>query len=144
MPVSLAEHFAATAKWARDPMPVNRTSHNQIHGDNHVVWQNDTLTTTVGTRWYPPFSGSITAVTLNIAATGASDTTCDLLINGTSVFTTGFTIPTIIAGKLYSFFATPNSSGFSFENNDYLQFQIVATGSATGPLVATLIYHREI
>src|SRR5207244_1433012 len=103
-----------------------------------------TLTTNAGTPLYPVLPGRLIAVKLNVAGSPTSSTlTCDVLLNGTSMFSSLDTKPTIPAGQAYGYKQIVSAQHWTPDNNDYLQVQLTAVGGATGPLVAILEYYSD-
>src|SRR5438874_2514656 len=60
-----------------------------------------TLDTVAGSPIYPGSACKLMTISLNVAGNPSSTLTCDLLVNGNSVFQSGDTMPTIPSGQKY-------------------------------------------
>lgn len=121
-----------------DEAVFNRAAHRRSHlGEIKILTYTSkaTLDTNAGTPIYPHVPGRILAVRLNVAGAPSSTLTCDVLIDGSTIFTVN-SKPTIASSALYGDPATPDLKAFTATSK--IQCQLTATGSATGPLVVQL------
>jgi hypothetical protein len=98
-----------------------------------------TLDTNTGTRFYPPRKIEVRNVMVSVEGAPSSTLTGDLLRNGTSMYPSA-TKPTISAGNYYGALRAPDRN--TVNRGDYLQCQLTATGSATGPAIFYIQYRR--
>ncbi len=133
-PVDLAEHFRNLGNYERDFPPINKTAHGNLHRTKKLIYTSAaTLVTTAGTPIYPPFSGRLIWVQLGVTtAPSIGNLTCDVLLNGVSVFAT---LPTIPQSQAWGYRTAVDSiPHFSADNQNYLQVQITTINAAAGPL----------
>jgi len=117
-------------------------SNRRVHASRHrpAAWvysSKATLDTNAGTPFYPTRGARITGVRLQVAGAPSSTLTCDVLLNGVSIFPSSDK-PTIASSALYGAIAMGDIVNVT--PDDKLQVQLTATGSGTGPLVATIEY----
>jgi hypothetical protein len=122
----------------------NIQAHREAHLPRIMVYSSKaTLSTTASSPIYPPRGGRIAAVHGNVTGTGASDTTIDVLIGGSSIFPAAAGYPTIVAGQMSTglsggdLFDEPRIPGDPdalFRAFEKVQIQLIATGGATGPI----------
>lgn len=140
-PRNLSEYFKSITD-QQLAVPINVQAHLAQHSPRILIYTStSTLTTSVGTPLYPTFPGYLTGIRLNVAGAPSSTLTCDLLLNGSSMFTSGDTKPTIASGALFGYKRVTGKTHWGID--DYLQVQLTATGSATGPMVVTMEYFTE-
>lgn len=97
------------------------------------------------TRWYAPFSLTITGVTASVGvAPVGSAVEVDVNKNGTTIFTTQGNRPSIAAGTFFDASGTPDVTAMTGPNTDYLTVDIDAVGSTTegSDLVVQIRYVR--
>lgn len=125
-----------------DARPVNRQTHERLHPQERYIYTSPSaLSTTASAPIHVTHGGYITGVRLSVAGTPGSTLTCDVLLNGNSIFPSS-SKPTIASGDLYGALAI--SDVVAFNVDDKMQVQLTATGSATGPLVAQIEYLRAL
>lgn len=115
-----------------------------------IYTSSSSLSTTAGTRWYAPCNGEFVSIRFNVTAIGATNTDLDMLLNGNSVFIgagAGVLRPQLFLAEAptnrYSrkFYVFDRGT---FAEDDYVQFQLNATGGATGPMVVTVEWKEVI
>lgn len=121
--------------------PVNRQSHDQLHGPATIVYQTaSTLTTDEGPGLRMPRGGQITRISGRVA--GAPSSKMEIIINvdGVNVLGTSEYL-TIQSGEKVARYKIVRRPYFNEDSVFTVDIQTIA--SATGPLVLTIEYLPE-
>lgn len=119
----------------------NSRAHDDDLTGQHVKWLVWTgpaaIDTVISTPLYPDFGGYLTTARANVVAAPTSTFQTDVLLGGTSVFSSGYL--EIASGSLFGYHKQVDRKIY-FSVDDYFQIQVAAVAAATGPLVVTIGY----
>jgi hypothetical protein len=142
LPRDIRPFLTAPRTITPEVMLVNQVSHDALHPPTPLIYSSKgTLNTDVGSPIYLPLAGQLVAVRLNVKTAPSSTLTCDILLNGSSVFS-GSSKPTIAASSRFGYLALSDKVHFAVDS--YLEAQLTATGSAGGPLTVTYLVKWEL
>lgn len=124
-------------RWRDAGQTVNKRAHAKLHQARVMVYSSTkTLSTAAGTNMTAPFAGGITAVRISVATAPSSTMSANLLINGVAAATA-----TLASGSTTGYRAFP--SILHFAQDDTIAWQITATGSAGGPMIAQMYFYAD-
>jgi len=116
--------------------PFNFIQHANAHAQVSLLYTSKgTLDTVISTPWYPDRDYIIEYVKVNVTGAPTSSLVWDVLMGGTTIFTSTAERPQIKSGDLEGRKATPSRQGL-YESTK-LQVQGITLAAATGPLVMT-------
>lgn len=138
-PVDLGEYLGQ----ATDPGLPHRAAHFRQHKTKTLVYTSKaTLDTNAGTAYVVPRTMRIVGIALNVAGAPSSTLTCDILIDGASIFESASSKPQIASSDTASDYKSfPDR--LVVPAGSALKVQLTATGSATGPMVVKIEYRDE-
>jgi hypothetical protein len=121
----------------RNTPGINATAHEDAHGVRVLMYTSTaTLTTTAGTEIYAPFGGELSWVSASVKTAPTSTMTIDVLLDGSSVFSSGgISIPT---SQKHGYRTPVDKLGILPIYSDDptpIKVQITNVAGATGPMI---------